>query len=133
MVINASLDPTQLQQPLRVPCSAGPKPKLKQLSTREAIQRDKSLTRLGLYALEEFPKPVLLEIVQVHTERLGIMLGPVACPTSGQLQGRSCTGPYYLRLRQPTSQHGNVEIVNNYMGTMHGCRTRASCWNVAMP
>lgn len=47
-------------------CSATPKPKLRQLSTREAILRGKNLARLGLYAAEEFPKPVLLEIVQVQ-------------------------------------------------------------------
>ncbi|GAB4819856.1 hypothetical protein N2152v2_006902 [Parachlorella kessleri] len=40
------------------------KPKLKQLPTREAILRDKNLARLGLHTVEQFPKPVLIEIAQ---------------------------------------------------------------------
>lgn len=60
-------------------CSAGgPKPKPRQLPTREAIQRDKALARLGLYAAEELPKPVLLEVVQVR-------------PCCGTLSGQSAT------------------------------------------
>ncbi|KAL4858434.1 hypothetical protein ACK3TF_001414 [Chlorella vulgaris] len=38
--------------------------KRKQLSTREMIQRDRNLERLGLYCAAELPKPVLVEVVQ---------------------------------------------------------------------
>ena len=50
----------------RLLCSDSSNPKVKQLPTREAILRDKSLARLGLHALEQFPKPVLVEIAQVN-------------------------------------------------------------------
>ncbi|PRW56849.1 basal body [Chlorella sorokiniana] len=43
---------------------ASSRPKPKQLSTREMIQRDRNMQRLGLHCVEELPKPVLVEVVQ---------------------------------------------------------------------
>ncbi|PSC71462.1 hypothetical protein C2E20_5039 [Micractinium conductrix] len=39
-------------------------PKTKQLSTRDMMLRDRNMQRLGLQAVEEMPKPVLVEVVQ---------------------------------------------------------------------
>lgn len=64
----------------RVPCRAS-------LTTRDRMRRDREVHRLGLRAVEDIPRDVLIDLTQVRAEVCACLRCSLACLFSGGYTG----------------------------------------------